>query len=373
MRAFLFYSAIFSLVPSCSNNQASNESESDSDSHPTGNDSETDTGSDVDADADTDSDADSDTDTDSEAWRPFSNDSPWNTPIPDNPAIDPNSDALIADFETSSEWGEHLDVNIGGYSIPLYWADENTPLTEVRCDIGGMGFSGDNGMDATAMVPIPDSAAPDPESDHHLLIVDRSTNLEWGMWNTVNDNGTWTCGLGANIDLLGTGVRPNATQNPTWYTSHGARACGFPLVAGLIRMEEIEAGKIEHALIVAYPHIRSGWFTPPASTAQASNGQGAEPDRGIPCGGRIQLDPRIDLDTLGLTRSGRIICLALQKYGAYVGDYSGAMSLYAENSPEAQDYWASGVLDTYELQDIIDIAWFRVIEQGELFDNGNGK
>jgi hypothetical protein len=55
-----------------------------------------------------------------------------------------------------------------------------------------------------------------------------------------------------------------------------------------------------------------------------------------------------------------------------VGDYSGALSLYAENSPEAQAVWASGVLDTYELMDIIDMAWFRVIRPGTLYDNGNG-
>ena len=136
-------------------------------------------------------------------------------------------------------------------------------------------------------------------------------------------------------------------------------------MAGLIRTEEMEAGRIDHALIIAYPHIRGGCYTSPASTAQAPlPEQGALNDRGIPCGGRIQLDPSLDLDSLGLSRSGRIICQALQEYGAYVGDYSGAISLYAENSAEAQAYWSSGVLDTYELRDIIDLAWFRVIAHG---------
>jgi len=306
------------------------------------------------------------------AWRPFSDDSPWNTRIPSDPELEPESAAMIADLETSSPYGEHLDVNIAGYSIPLYRAGADTPRVEVLCNIGGMGFTGDNGMNATAMVPMPAGAAPDPESDHHLLIIDLSTDLEWGMWNASNDGGTWTCGLGANIDLLGTGVRPPANDNPTWYTSHGARACGFPLVAGLIRTEEIEAGRIDHALVIAYPHIRSGWYTPPASTGQARVGDDAVSWRGVPCGGRIQLDPAIDLDSLGLSRSGRIIALALQEYGAYVGDYSGAISLYAENSPEAQAVWSSGVLDTYELMDIIDMAWFRVIKLGTLYDNGNG-
>jgi hypothetical protein len=242
----------------------------------------------------------------------------------------------------------------------------------MRCRIGGLGFSGDNGFDAVATVPMPEDAAPDPESDHHLLVVDRSSNLEWGFWDAADEGGTWTCGLGASMDLLGSGVRPLAEGNRTWYTSHGPRACGFPLVAGLIRMEEIEAGRIDHALVIAYPHIRAGFYTPPASTAQARIGDDAVSWRGIPCGGRIQLDPELDLESLGLSRSGRIIARALQRYGAYVGDYSGAITLYAENSPAAQEYWADGVLDTYELAEAIDLAWFRVLRLGTLYDNGNG-
>jgi hypothetical protein len=192
------------------------------------------------------------------------------------------------------------------------------------------------------------------------------------MWNTVHSAGSWTCGLGANIELAGTGVRPIAEGNPTWYTSHGARACGFPLVAGLIRVEEIQAGVIEHALVIAYPHIRAGLYRPPASTAQARVGDDAVKWRGVPCGGRIQLDPSLDLDSLGLSASGRTIARALQVYGAYVGDYSGAISLYAENSPEAQAIWAADLLDSYELLDLIDLSWFRALEFGTLYDNGNG-
>jgi hypothetical protein len=99
---------------------------------------------------------------------------------------------------------------------------------------------------------------------------------------------------------------------------------------------------------------------------------GAQKDRGIPCGGRIQYDPSINLDSLNLTRSGRIIMQALQEYGAYVGDFSGAMSLYADGSADAQAFWNSGVLGTYELQDKISLADFRVIKLGTLYDNGNG-
>jgi hypothetical protein len=161
-------------------------------------------------------------------------------------------------------------------------------------------------------------------------------------------------------------------MNPTWWTSHAPRACGLPLIAGLIRVEEMQAGAIEHALVIAYPHVRAGFYTPPASTSQAANGNGAQADRGIPCGGRIQLDPSLDLDALGLTPSGKIIALALQKYGAYVGDYSGAMSLYAENAPAARAIWSAGLLDTYEVRDQLQLSSFRVLKLGTVYDGGNG-
>jgi hypothetical protein len=307
----------------------------------------------------------------SSTWRPFNDQSPWNTLIGDNPALAPDSTTLIADLKNSSQYGQNLDINIAQFSIPLFYAQPGAATTDVVCDLGGLGFTGKDGANAHAQVPIPAGAAPDPESDHHLLIVDRAKNIEWGMWNTVNDKGRWTCGLGATMDLTGDGLRPFKPNNPTWYTSHGPRACGFALIAGLIRTEEIDAGKIEHALVIAYPHIRAGFYMSPASTAQTRIGDDSIKTRGIPCGGHIQLDPKLDLDSLKLTRAGRIVAEALQRYGAFVGDYSGAISLYAENSPAAQAHW-KGLLDTYEFSNKLDLSKFRALAFGKLTDDGNG-
>lgn len=305
-------------------------------------------------------------------WRPFSASSPWNTPIASNARVDAQSSAMIADWTTASPFGSFLGINIDQYSVPLYYADAQTPLRTVTAKIGGEGFSGDNGFNAIAQVPVPNDAAPDPQSDRHMLIIDRAHNLEWGFFGAAPQGTQWSCKLCASSNLTGTGVRPPQATNPTWYTSHGPRACGFPLIAGLIRTEEIEAGQIEHALVVAYPHIRAGMYTQPASTAQARIGNDAIKTRGIPCGGRVQLDPNLNLDTLGLSRSGKIIARALQKYGAYVGDFSGSMSLYAENAPAALNYWRGGKLSSGELRNKIDLGAFRVLELGELRDDGNG-
>jgi hypothetical protein len=260
-------------------------------------------------------------------------------------------------------------VNLGNFAIPLYWADASTPKHTVTCMIGGQGFSSSDGFNATVTMPIPNGATPDPSFDGHLLVVDRETNTEWGLYAAENNNGNWSCELGATSDLNGTGVRPLKIQAQPWYHAHGPRACGFPLSAGLIRLEEVEAGRIDHALVVAYPHIRGGCYTSPASTAQVPNGE-VTTTRGIPCGGRIQLDPALDLDALGLDPTTKIIARALQEYGAYVGDYSGAMSLYAESSPAAMQQW-QGLLDQGMI-DRIPVDRFRVIDHtGAVYPDDN--
>ena len=58
------------------------------------------------------------------AWRPFSEDSPWNQRIPAGAASDPASAALIADFASRGP----LHINIKDWSIPVYFVDaDHTP------------------------------------------------------------------------------------------------------------------------------------------------------------------------------------------------------------------------------------------------------
>ena len=304
--------------------------------------------------------------TSTRVWRPFSDASPWNTPIAPAPAIEPDSTALVADLAASAP-GASFWINIQQYSIPVYWADTSTAGQKMSVTVlAGQGFG--MGSSGSAMVPIPAGAAPAAGTDRHLCIVDRQAHTEWGMWDASNGS-PWTCSVAATSDLSGTGVRPPKTGNPSWWTSPGARACGFPLIAGLITVEEMQNGRIEHALVMAYPHMRSHFYKPPASTAQGTTDL-ALPTRGIPCGGRIQLDPGLDVNGLPLSASGKIIARALQEYGAYVGDFSGAISLYADASSGAQTIWNGGLLKNGEVG-AIDLKKMRVLSTGALLEDTN--
>lgn len=310
--------------------------------------------------------------TGSTVWRPFNDSSPWNTPIAANATVDPNSAQLITDFSTIPDQ-DAFWINIQDYSVPVYYVDSTTtPMVTVMAGLGGTGFrtgapkEGDTPGSGPA--PIPSNAMPAVGTDAHLVVVDKTAGTEWGFFNAAKSGANWKVDLAATLDLKGTGVRP-PDKNTPWWAGHGPRACGFGLINGLITMDEVRAGKIEHALVIAYPHIRSRYYTAPASTAQGTFAD-AMPNRGIMCGGRMQLDPTLDVTTLGLSATGLMIARALQKYGALVGDYSGAVSLYADESPEAQTYWKSVGLNN-NTAGKIPLKRFRVLQLGMMYDDMN--
>jgi hypothetical protein len=309
---------------------------------------------------------------DSGVWRPFSDTSPWNTVIPNGSALDPGSSTMITDLSTiagqTTIW-----VNIQQYSVPVYRVDSTmTPMVTVSASLGGTGFrmgaASDSVAAGTGPAPIPSGAMPAAGTDKHLSVVDESAQTEWGFWNADDSTSSWTAGEASTMDLSGDGVRPPTNDTP-WWAGQGPRACGYALIAGLITVDEVKAGTIRHALILAYPHIESRYYTPPASSAQGTTSE-ALPTRGIPCGGHLQLDPSLDVTTLGLSPAGLAIAHALQQYGAFVGDFSGAISIYADASPTAQAYWATGVLSNSEAS-AIPLSSFRVLQLGTIYDNMN--
>ena len=117
--------------------------------------------------------------------------------------------------------------------------------------------------------------------------------------------------------MRGTGIYPRG---------YSARGSGFALLAGMVMPRELRRGRIDHALLMSYPYTRAGG---PVSPATESDGR-TRGRSAIPEGARLQLDPSLDLDALGLRGYERTIARALQVYGAYIGDTNGnGVSVYA--------------------------------------------
>ena len=108
----------------------------------------------------------------------------------------------------------------------------------------------------------------------------------------------------------------------------GTTASGISLLAGLVTLDDLRSGSIDHTLSIGVATTRAAAVSWPANrTDGKSDAPGALPE-----GQRLRLDPSIDLDTLQLTPLGRMIAEALQRYGAIVRDTTvGSVTLYAEN------------------------------------------
>lgn len=298
-------------------------------------------------------------------WRPFSADSPWNTKIAPDAKIAPDSDALTGAFADLNP----LHINMPDWSVAVYYADHTeTPKHLVQplyADHYGKGFG------PKALIPIPDGAeAAGPElGTGYLAIVDKRYGLAWEMRQAGQyaGNGGWFAGYGAEVDLRGTGVNPPWMEAPTPDASGSPRASGTPLIAGLIRVDEIKAGRIDHALAFAYPGARRDVFVAPASTA-LEGVKGSTPNPfGMPMGTRIQLNPDYDIEQTLLSPSAKIIARALQEYGAILVDEADGTVLFAEAGPEQLAQW-EGLLTPQDLQLLFTPEFmslnFRVLDTG---------
>lgn len=251
----------------------------------------------------------------------YANDSFWNTPIPANPAVDPNSAGMVkaailpyldsAHFSNSNSWGR-----------AIYIAKSTDKLYTIV------------GKNKTVQARIPAGAQPNFGSDHHMVVV--QDEVETDMWLAYYDAvlDTWTARWVGQTSVTGWGAMCSLHER-----CNGPTAAGFALVGGVGRPEEFRQGHIDHAFKLATPYTRSGIIACPATH---TDGKYADPNA-LPEGARLQLDPAINVDAQPWAPWQKVIARALQKYGAYSSDTSGALSIKGEaaNLDKRGESWAA--------------------------------
>jgi hypothetical protein len=298
--------------------------------------------------------------------RLYSPSSPFNRPLPTNPALAPDSSQLVQGL-AEAEAQKGFVLTVGEWTVPTYFASSRTPTTTVELGDAlpqwGMapnarayppGSSG--GLPARlpsqlSGVPIPAGAVPDPGLDAHMTIVDRAAGCEYDLYGAHRSGDGWQAVWANSTRIDGSGVYPSGL---------GAKASGFASLAGLVWPRELRRGRIDHALFFAYPFTRSGG---PVSPATASDGRVADAG-GLPEGARLQLDPSLDLNRLGLQPYQRTIAEAMQRYGIILGDTGGAFGLYAVGRQGFAGNPYRGVLPDEDFPSLsaIPIDRFRVVD-----------
>jgi hypothetical protein len=260
-------------------------------------------------------------------FRFFSSASFWNRPIADA-TVDPSSGPMVASLGATIEAEESAKtgpwINTSSYGIPLYTVGPQQPAVSVRLT-GGRNPAL---AAAWAQVPLPASARPAAGSDGILVVWQPSSNRLWEFWRLSRQNGSWQAVWGGAIEHVSSssGVYgPEAwLGGQSWW---GVSASSLSLVGGLITLEDLKAGEINHALAIALPTVRAGVFALPA---QRTDGRSADP-LALPEGARLRLDPKLNLSTLSLPPLTRMIARAAQSYGIVVTDSSPVAELYAQD------------------------------------------
>ncbi len=154
--------------------------------------------------------------------------------------------------------------------------------------------------------PIPADAPVEAGSDHHVIVVDRSScELYETFDSTRQGDGSWTAGSGARWDLRSNALRPDG------WTS--ADAAGLPILAGLVRYEEVAAGRIDHAIRFTAPKTQRAYLWPARHFASSST------DPNLPPMG-VWFRLRADFDTSTLSPQARVVADALKRHGMILAD-----------------------------------------------------
>jgi hypothetical protein len=158
--------------------------------------------------------------------------------------------------------------------------------------------------------PVPANAAveggPSGTGDRHVIIYDPAHCRDYELYDAhPTSGGSWQAGSGAIFDL-----RADRLRTAGWTS---ADAAGLPILAGLVRYDEVAAGHIDHAIRITVPRSRDSYVWPARHAASEDSGATLPP-----MGLRLRLKASVSL--AGLPAQARVVARAMQQYGVIVAD-----------------------------------------------------
>jgi hypothetical protein len=263
-------------------------------------------------------------------FRFFSPSSVWNEPLASNVALDPGAAEIVGVLrsevsrELELKGGPALAIDTVAYSVPIYTVAAAQPTVAVALNNKPKPAL----SSAWSEVPLPASAHPAAGSDGDLVLWQPSSDRMWEFWRLVHNSSGWSASWGgamghvsSNPGVYGPEAWPGAT--PWW----GVTASSLALAGGLITLEDLADGQINHALAMSIPNVRAGIY---ASPAQRTDGTSTSP-LSLPQGAHLRLDPTLNLESLHLPHLTLMIAEAAQRYGIYIRDSSPNIGLYAQD------------------------------------------
>jgi len=296
--------------------------------------------------------------------RPYPASSNWNVALDWSIAkIHPMNDLMISAFFKSHNW---IGADTSQYTPNMYWVANDTPLVPVQLLKNRFRDAMNDqtlqyGQPAGVVwMPLPVDARPAEGTDGQLVVINIDTGEEWGLNNGyVDGKGNWFAEGIYRYHIQNSGIPPEG---------FGQRGAGIGQLAGIVRHCEVDRGRIDHAVTLAYDYPceaevcqQNGW---PASIPpfRKTDGRGVSPFD-IPEGARLAIRPEISKEDIVEACAGIKGCIVwvlnMQEYGGFIVDNSDHPKTYAEGDATAD--WGPSVWTRNMLRNIPQ-DWYVVID-----------
>jgi len=277
----------------------------------------------------------------------------WNTDISRLP-VNPYSAAWLA--STGANSGRKLHPDFGDiYGIPYNVVDNTHATTNFTFDYWDESDPPVGSPQPQGPYPYGNDLVREGPTDSHLLTVNKDTCKLYETFAT-DHAGPSTAGSGAIYDLNSNALRPAG------WTS--ADAAGLPILPGLVRLDEVQAGLIGHAIRFTVQSSDTSYLWP----ARHQAGSASNPNL-PPMGARFRLKASYNLS--GFSAATQVVLTAMKHYGVIVAD--NGSNWFFQGTMDAG--WAAAPYVTMiaQLKTVPANAFEAVDESGLMVDPNSGQ
>jgi hypothetical protein len=271
----------------------------------------------------------------------FPSDNIWNTDISKAP-VNAMSPTWLSSMAASTT-DLHPDFGRPPYGLPFAIVGDSHPTVSIRfqyadeSDPGPYPFGPD--------IPL------EQGSDRHALMVNRDTCTLFELYEAYWNNGSPVAGSGAIWNLASNALRPDG------WTS--ADAAGLPILPGLVRVDEVRAGFIGHAIRF------TAQCTTQAHLWPARHDAGQPNPSCPPMGARFRLKASFDIS--GFSPAVQVVLRAMQHYGMFLAD--NGSNWYFQGTEDRR--WTDSFLD--QLKQVPASAFEAIDESSLMIDPDSGQ
>ena len=256
----------------------------------------------------------------------FPADNWWNRDVSADP-VATNSAALLSAMSPGSALHLDLGTTEEYYGIPYTVVPADQPRVTIDYGTDGADYSDESDpgpMPIPRDAPIEGGSAADPNpasGDRHVLVVQQGDCVLYELYNAVRTASGFRVSSSARWDLT-----VNATR-PAGWTS--ADAAGLPILPGLLKYEEVAAGRIGHALRFTIPRVRRAYVAPASHCGQYADATLP------PYGTRARL--RAGFSLAPYSGDALVILTALKTYGLILADQGSGWYVTGTSDPAWAD------------------------------------